>query len=145
MELKLKRIALRDTYTIGELYVDNHLFCNTIEDKVRDFTKEGKFYGRTAIPYGRYEITMKIQSPKYSQRASYAWCKGYLPRLLNVPHFEGILIHAGNTAEDSFGCLIVGENKVKGQVVNSMATLKRLVSILKYASDSEEKIWITIE
>lgn len=145
MELKLKRIALRDTYTIGELYVDNHLFCNTIEDKVRDFTKEDKVYGRTAIPYGRYEITMKVQSPKYSQRASYAWCKGYLPRLLNVPHFEGILIHAGNTAEDSSGCLIVGENKVRGQVINSMATLKRLVSILKYASDSEEKIWITIE
>lgn len=145
MELKLKRIALRDTYTIGELYVDNHLFCNTIEDKVRDFTKEGKVYGRTAIPYGRYEITMKVQSPKYSQRTSYAWCKGYLPRLLNVPHFEGILIHAGNTAEASFGCLIVGENKVKGQVINSMATLKRLIPILKYASDIGEKIWITIE
>lgn len=145
MELKLKRIALRDTYTIGELYVDNHLFYNTIEDKVRDLSKEIKVYGKTAIPYGRYEITMKVQSPKYSQRASYAWCKGYLPRLLNVPHFEGILIHAGNTAEDSFGCLIVGENKVKGQVINSMATLKRLVPILKYASDSGEKIWITIE
>jgi hypothetical protein len=145
MELKLKRIALRDTYTIGELYVDNHLFCNTIEDEVRDIYRDGKAYGKTAIPCGRYEITMKIQSPKYSQRTSYAWCKGYLPRLLNVPHFEGILIHAGNTAEDSFGCLIVGENKVKGQVINSMATLKRLVSILKYASDSEDKIWITIE
>lgn len=153
MELKLKRIALRDTYTIGRLYVDNHHFSDTIEDKVRDLNKDGdlndpneqKVYGKTAIPYGRYEITMKVQSPKYSQRASYDWCKGYLPRLLNVPHFDGILIHAGNTAEDSAGCLIVGENRVKGQVVNSMATLKRLVSILKHASDSGEKIWITIE
>lgn len=145
MELKLKRIALRDTYTIGKLYVDNHIFCDTLEDKVRDIAKEGKVYGRTAIPYGRYEVTMKVQSPKYSQRASYAWCKGYLPRLLNVPHFDGILIHAGNTSEDSFGCVLCGENKVKGQVINSMATLKRLVSILKYASDSGEKIWITIE
>lgn len=153
MELKLKRIALQDTYTIGRLYVDNHYFCDTLEDVVRDLNKdgdlndsgEGKVYGKTAIPYGRYEVTMKVQSPKYSQRASYAWCKGYLPRLLNVPHFDGILIHAGNTAEDSAGCLIVGENKVKGQVINSMATLKRLVSILKYASDSGDKIWITIE
>lgn len=145
MELKLKRIALRDTYTIGKLYVDNHIFCDTLEDKVRDITKEGKVYGKTAIPYGRYEITMKVQSPKYSQRSNYAWCKGYLPRLLNVPHFDGILIHSGNDATHSDGCVLVGENKVKGQVINSMATLKRLVSILKYASDSGEKIWITIE
>lgn len=153
MELKLKRIALRDTYTIGRLYVDNHYFSDTIEDVVRDLNKdgdlndvgEGKIYGKTAIPYGRYEITMKVQSPKYSQRASYAWCKGYLPRLLNVPHFEGILMHGGNSAEDSCGCLCVGENKVKGKVINSMATLKKLVSILKHASDSGEKIWITIE
>jgi hypothetical protein len=145
MELKLKRIALQDTYTIGKLYVDNHIFCDTLEDKVRDITKEGKVYGKTAIPYGRYEVTMKVQSPKYSQRASYAWCKGYLPRLLNVPHFDGILIHSGNDATHSDGCVLVGENKVKGQVINSMATLKRLVSILKYASDSGDKIWITIE
>jgi hypothetical protein len=62
-----------------------------------------------------------------------------------VPHFEGILIHGGNSAEDSCGCLLVGENKVKGKVVNSMATLKRLVPILKRASDSGEKIWITIK
>ena len=153
MELKLKRIALRDTYTIGRLYVDNHYFSDTLEDKVRDINKdgdlndagEGKVYGKTAIPYGRYEITMKVQSPKYSQRASYAWCKGYLPRLLNVPHFDGILIHAGNTSEDSSGCVLCGENKVKGQVINSMATLKRLVPMLKRASDNGEKIWITIE
>lgn len=153
MELKLKRIALRDTYTIGKLSVDNHHFCDTLEDKVRDYNKdgdlndagEGKVYGKTAIPYGRYEITMKVQSPKYSQRASYAWCKGYLPRLLNVPHFEGILIHGGNSAEDSCGCLLVGENKVKGKVINSMETLKRLHRILKSASDSGDKIWIIIE
>jgi hypothetical protein len=153
MELKLKRIALRDTYTIGRLYINDIYECDTLEDRVRDINKdgdlndfgEGKVYGKTAIPYGRYEITMKVQSPKYSQRASYAWCKGYLPRLLNVPHFDGILIHAGNTSEDSHGCVLCGENKVKGQVINSMATLKRLIPILKHASDSGEKIWITIE
>lgn len=153
MDIVLKRIALKDSYTIGKLYVDGKYFCDTLEDKVRDLNKDGdlldvgenKIYGETAIPYGRYEITMKVQSPKYSQRASYAWCKGYLPRLLNVPHFEGILIHGGNSAEDSFGCLLVGENKVKGKVINSMETLKRLYRILKSASDSGDKIWITIE
>ena len=153
MELKLKRIALRDTYTIGRLYVDNHYFCDTCEDRVRDYNKDGdlndpneqKVYGKTAIPYGRYEITMKVQSPKYSQRASYAWCKGYLPRLLNVPHFDGILIHSGNDETHSYGCLCVGENKIKGKVINSMETLKRLYRLLKSASDMGEKIWITIE
>lgn len=153
MELKLKRIALRDTYTIGRLYVDNHYFCDTIEDKVRDLNKdgdlndagEGKVYAKTAIPYGRYEVTMKVKSPKFSQRAAYNWCSGYLPRLLNVPHFEGILIHAGNSADSSAGCLIVGENKIKGQVVNSMATMKKLYHVLKNVSNRGEKIWITIK
>ena len=141
MELRLKRIALRDTYTIGKLYVDYHYFCDTCEDRVRDIEREGKVYGKTAIPYGTYKVTLGVQSPKYSQRASYDWCKGYLPRLLNVPHFDGILIHAGNTAEDSAGCILVGENKVKGKVINSMATLKRLYRLLQ----SDEKITITIE
>lgn len=141
MELRLKRIAKRDTYTIGKLYIDHHYFCDTCEDKVRDLSKEAKVAGQTAIPYGTYEVTLKVQSPKYSKREAYNWCKGYLPRLLNVPHFEGILIHAGNTAEDSAGCILVGENKVKGRVINSMATLKRLMGILP----KDEKITITIE
>lgn len=149
MKLLLKRIALRDSYTIGKLYINGTYFCDTLEDRVRDFNKdgdlndvgEGKVYGQTAIPYGTYKVATSIQSPKYSQRATYAWCKGYLPRLLNVPHFEGILIHAGNTSEDSAGCILVGENKVRGQVINSMATLKRLLRIINGADD----ITITIE
>lgn len=157
MEIRVRRIALKDDYTIGKmeiLYPEGWRWvADTLEDVVRDLNKdgdlndvgEGKVYGKTAIPYGRYEITMNVQSPKYSQRASYAWCKGYLPRLLNVPHFDGILIHSGNDETHSNGCVLVGENKVKGQVINSMATLKRIVSILKHASDSGEKIWITIE
>jgi hypothetical protein len=154
MELTLKRIALKDTYTIGKLYVNGTYFCDTIEDKVRDLNKdgdlndvgEGKIPSLTAIPYGKYEITLKVKSPKFSLKPSYNWCGGYLPRLISVPHFEGILIHAGNTADSSAGCIIVGENKIKGQVINSMATLKRLYcSVLKEASDRNEKIWIKIE
>lgn len=149
MKLLLKRIALRDSYTIGKLYIDGTYFCDTLEDRVRDVNKdgdlndvgEGKVYCQTAIPYGTYKVTTSVQSPKYSQRATYAWCKGYLPRLLDVPHFEGILIHAGNTADDSSGCILVGENKVRGQVINSMATLKRLLRIINGAED----ITITIE
>lgn len=149
MKLTLKRIALKPTYTIGKLYIDNHYFCDTLEDKARDLNKdgdlndvgEGKVAGQTAIPYGTYKVTMDVQSPKFSQRASYAWCKGYLPRLLNVPHFDGIMIHSGNDATHTAGCILVGENRVKGQVLNSMNTLKRLYDILKGADD----ITITIE
>lgn len=149
MKLTLKRIALKPTYTIGKLYIDGTYFCDTCEDKVRDNNRdgdlddigEGKVYGQTAIPYGTYRVVMNVQSPKYSQRAAYAWCKGYLPRLVDVPHFEGILIHSGNDATHSAGCILVGENKVVGKVINSMATLKRLYYILSSAED----ITLTIE
>lgn len=153
MELKLKRKYLKDDYTIGHLYIDDKYFCDTVEDKVRDYNKDGdlldaneeKVYGKTAIPYGRYRIDMKTRSPKYSLRSAYLWCGGYLPRLVDVPHFEGILIHAGNTAADSAGCLICGENRIKGGVVNSMATLRKLYAELKLADSKHEEIWITIE
>lgn len=153
MELIVRRLYLKDKYTIGKLYINGEYECDTLEDKVRDFNKDGdlldegeqKIYGDTAIPFGRYEVTLNVMSPKYSKRSTYLWCNGFLPRLLNVPHFEGILIHAGNTANDSAGCLLVGENKVKGRLVNSMGTLKNLYAKLKKASDKGEKIWITIE
>ncbi len=105
MELFLKRIARKATYTIGRLYINGERFCDTIEDKDRDLNHNGKFdngetkvYAQTAIPNGRYKVTMKVQSPKFSQKKEYNWWKpngkyGMLPRLLNVPHFEGILIH----------------------------------------------------
>jgi hypothetical protein len=152
MELKLIRKYLKDDYTIGHLYINGERFCDVLEDKVRDHNKDGdlndedetKVCGKTAIPYGRYEVTLDVMSPKYSRISSYIWCGGYLPRLLNVPNFDGILIHAGNTAKDSAGCLIVGENKVKGMVLNSMATLRRLYMELKFAPKGE-KIWLTIE
>lgn len=153
MELTINRIAPKETYTIGKLYVDGKYFCDTVEDKVRDLNKDGdlldagecKISSKTAIPYGRYEITMKVKSPKFSQRAAYNWCGGYLPRLLNVKHFDGILIHAGNSADDSAGCIIVGKNKVVGRVLESMDTLKKLYDVLIAASNRGEKIWISIK
>lgn len=155
MELTLKRIALRSEYTIGKLYVDGKYACDTIEDTVRDLDKDGKFAngevkipGKTAIPYGRYEITMKVKSPKYSNFAKYSWAKkydGYLPRLLNVPHFDGVLIHVGNSALDSEACVLVGENKVVGKVINSVNTFRRLMDdYLVPAKKRNEKIIITI-
>ena len=155
MELTLKRIALRSEYTIGKLYVDGEYVADTIEDTVRDLDKDGKFAngevkipGKTAIPYGRYEITMKVKSPKYSNFSRYSWAKkydGYLPRLLNVPHFDGVLIHVGNSALDSEACVLVGENKVVGKVINSVNTFRRLMDdYLVPAKKRNEKIVITI-
>ena len=155
MELRLERIALRSEYTIGKLYVDGEYVCDTIEDTVRDLDKDGKFangevklHGKTAIPYGRYEITMKVKSPKYSNFSKYSWAKkydGYLPRLLNVSQFDGVLMHVGNSALDSEGCIIVGENKVVGKVINSVNTFRRLMDeYLVPAKKRNERIVITI-
>lgn len=134
MRLELKRIAKREDYTIGRLYVDGEYFCDTLEDKVRDLTRETKVYGKTAIPEGTYEVTLRVQSPRFSQKKQYDFCKGYLPRLLGVPSFEGVLIHGGNTAADTEGCILVGKNTVRGMVTDSLATLKKLYSRLSLCS-----------
>lgn len=156
MEITLKRIARRPTYTIGKLSIDGKYFCDTIEDRDRDVNRNGRFDNgevkipsQTAIPNGRYRVTMRVQSPKFSHRAEYNWWRvngryGYLPRLLDVPHFEGILIHAGSSARSSAGCIIVGRNTVVGGVTDSMATCKKLYPILKAAADRNEQIWITV-
>ena len=130
MKLRLERKYLKDTYTIGKLYIDYTYFCDTIEDKVRGLA-EPKVYGETAIPYGIYEVEVTY-SPKFKRE---------LPLIKNVPFFEGIRIHKGNTAEDSSGCIIVGENKVKGKVINSTKYEESLVKILK---ETKEKIIIEI-
>lgn len=140
MKLKLHRVYKGDDYTIGKLYIDGVAFCDTMEDKYRDLTKEAKVPGETCIPNGTYKITMDVVSPKYSKRKQYDFCKGKLPRLLNVPKFEGILIHIGNYPKDTEGCILVGSNSVKGAVMNSTATFKRLYEILLTDKDN-----ITIE
>ena len=125
MKLVLNRTYLGDSYTIGKLYIDGVYFCDTLEDKVRDLSKEEKVKHQTAIPKGTYKVIVN-QSPRL---------KRDLPRLLNVPHFDGILIHRGNTADDSSGCILVGENKIKGKVINSTKYEIELVKKLKEADD----------
>lgn len=153
MELKLKRIFKGDKYTIGNLYINDTYNCDTLEDIDRGLTKDMslkeiqsiKQKGITAIPSGKYSVTLDIQSPKFKNYKQYAFCDGYLPRLTGVPGFDGILIHIGNKPEDTDGCLLVGKNKVKGQVVESTDTFKKLYAMLKTANDNHEHIMITIE
>lgn len=126
-QLVLDRIFKGPDYTIGKLYIDGEYFCDTLEDTVRD----KKIPNKTAIPAGTYKVIVNT-SPRF---------KRLLPRLLDVPGFEGILIHRGNTPEDTSGCILVGENKVKGKVINSTPYEIKLVELLK----DEQDITITIE
>lgn len=135
MELKVERKWPKATYTVGRLYVDGKMFCNTLEDRVRDLNTEEKVYGETAIPAGRYRVIFNW-SPKFGRN---------LPRLLNVPHFEGILIHPGNTADDSAGCILVGKNSEVGRLSESRDTSDRLNVLIEDAQRRGEDIFITIE
>ena len=154
MELLVKRVARRDEYTIGRLYINGVKFSETLEDCDRGLTqdmpleeiKAKKVYGKTAIPTGTYEIDMNTISPKFQARS---WAKPYggkLPRLIGVKGFEGVLLHVGNTASNSSGCLLVGKNSIKGMVTDSTKTFMSLMS--KYLLPAKlrgEKITITIE
>ena len=134
MELLLERYALRDTYTIGRLFIDGVKLCDTLEDPVRDLTCEAKVPGKTAIPEGRYKVIVN-RSPKF---------KRLLPRLLDVPHFDGILIHRGNTAADTAGCILPGENRIVGRVVNSTHYEVLITNRLLEAQNKGEDIYITV-
>ena len=135
MELRVERRFKGDAYTIGTLYVNGERFCDTLEDKVRDLAGgESKVPGETAIPEGRYKVIVN-RSPKFCRER---------PRMLDVPQFEGVLIHRGNTAEDSAGCILVGENKMKGKVVNSTPYEEKLVALCKAALAEGETIEIEI-
>ena len=150
MELLLKRIARRDSDTIGKLYVDGRYFCDTIEDKDRGLQQQlplsvnvaKKKKGVTAIPVGRYRVTLAVKSQRFTQKKQYAACNGYLPRLVNVPAFDGVLIHIGNTANDTEGCILVGKNTQVGKVLESTATFWKLYSLLQ---DAKDEIYIKVE
>lgn len=141
MNIQLKRIAKKETYTIGKLYLDGVYFCDTIEDKDRGLNqtmsindiKKKKVYGETAIPTGTYKLVID-----YSNRF-----KKNMAHILNVPGYEGIRIHTGNSAKDSLGCIIVGKNKVVGKVMESRNTYNQLFPILQKAFN-EGEIKITI-
>ncbi|MDR1090100.1 MAG: DUF5675 family protein [Prevotella sp.] len=138
MKLVLKRIEKTGQYTIGKLYIDGVYFCDTLEDTDRGLVQNmslteialKKIKGETAIPTGIYKITLDVVSPKYSTRDAYTFCGGRLPRLLNVPGYDGILIHIGNYPKDTEGCLLVGKNNVNGAVMESTATFKKLYETL---------------
>ena len=147
MELILTRIAKRKAYTIGRLCIRERVddeyaagegdtyFCDTLEPTWRDYEHGAyKMKGKSAIPEGRYAVVISY-SPKLKQ---------WLPILLGVPKFEGIRIHAGNTVRDTEGCILVGENKRVGEVINSRHWLYELKQKIVAAKDHDEAVWITV-
>lgn len=152
MELLLDRKYKLPSYTIGKLYINEEYFCDTLEDTDRglydgmplQYIKDYKIKGETAIPRGRYRITLKVYSPKFGAKSNYKFCNGYLPRLIDVPAYEGVLIHIGNIPKDTEGCILVGKNTLKGQVTNSTTTFKALYELLEIADKKGDDIWITI-
>ena len=153
MHIISERIAKRNTYTISNMYIDGVKFCNVLEDTDRGLTQDmpiediqkAKVYGKTAIPTGTYKVTLDIVSPKFSKYKQYKFCNGKLPRLLDIPGFDGILIHIGNTEEDTDGCLLVGKNNVVGKVTESTVTFKALYDKMQEAVENGEQITITIK
>ena len=151
MELLLTRIAKKKAYTIGRLcileeVVDEYstgtaekYFCDTLEPTWRDYANGAyKVKGRSAIPEGRYAVVISY-SPKFKQ---------WLPILLGGPEFnrkwQGIRIHAGNTAKDTEGCILVGKNREVGKVLDSRKWLYELKQKIVEAKDRGEAVWITI-
>ncbi len=143
MKLLLNRRFKQKDYTIGDLYIDGTLFCNTLEDTDRGLNNDMyletiqrvKVANKTAIPTGTYYVDMNTVSPKYSGSA---FMKEYangarVPRLQDVPGFSGVLIHTGNTAEDTAGCILVGLHDRRGHLTNSRDTFKKLYPILQKA------------
>lgn len=153
MEIRIDRKWKKSAYTISNLYVDGIKICNCLEDTDRglsaDMTlseiKKKKIKTATAIPTGRYRVTLDVVSPKYAKKATFVkYCGAKMPRLLNVPGYDGILIHPGNTNKDTDGCLLPGKNDQVGRVSNSAYWWKVLYTRMKSANDKNEEIWITI-
>lgn len=137
MEITLKRIAKKKNYTIGRLAVDDQYLCDTLEPTWRDIGRGRpgrKVEGRTAIPEGRYPVAVTF-SPRFGR---------WLPLVLHVPGFEGIRIHAGNTAEDTRGCILPGLNTQVGRVTDSRIYERRLTRLLARRPEGEG-MWLTVE
>ncbi len=132
MQIRVQRRFLGPDYTVGSLFINGVKLCDTMEDTVR--TDGVKIPNRTAIPYGTYWVELTM-SPKFTR---------LLPLVLDVPNFVGIRIHRGNTAEDSSGCILPGENKVKGKVINSTEYEMKIVTKMLEAIRNGEEISLEI-
>ena len=143
MKLELIRRYCGNGYTIGSLLVDGVKFCDTLEDTDRGLTssmtlqeiKANKVKGKTAIPTGIYHVDMSTVSPRFKTKAWARAHNGIVPRLQGVKGFDGVLIHPGNTADDTEGCILVGRNTEVGKLTDSKATYCKLFEMMDAANE----------
>ena len=143
MLITLDRAWKRKGYTISRLYINGELFCNALEDESRglrqdmdlETIKTKKIAGETAIPSGCYMVTLTY-SPRFRKM---------LPLLNDVPGFSGVRIHSGNTAKDTEGCILVGQNLEKGKVLNSRIWYDKLLAKMNAAWAKKEHVVIDIQ
>lgn len=134
METKLIRLSREQNYTAGALCIDGNVFCHTLEPHCIDWKREAKTKGRTAIPEGRYEL-VEYTSRRFMRQ---------MPLLKDVPHFDGVLIHAGNRVSDTEGCILVGRKDTPSTLTESRATFARLWQRLQMEWGKGERVFVTI-
>ena len=135
MEITIKRINKTNDYTIGQMFIDDEYFCDTLEDTVRDLTNvKDKIYGRTAIPAGTYSVILD-----YSGHF-----KKLLPHILDIPFFSGVRIHSGNDVEDTNGCILVGSYHHAGYITESRVTMEKLMKKLRETINKGDRITLSI-
>lgn len=135
MEITVKRINKINDYTIGQMFIDDEYFCDTLEDTVRDLTNvQDKIYGRTAIPAGTYSVILD-----YSGHF-----KKLLPHILDIPFFSGVRIHSGNDVEDTNGCILVGSYHHAGYITESRVTMEKLMKKLRETINNGDRITLSI-
>ena len=157
MEIRIKRSPAEsgEGYTHGRLSTDEGGFlCWTLEDTDRGLTQDmtleqirrRKVYGQTAIPTGRYRIYMRI-SPKLKDRIYAKPYGGKFPVLINVPGYSGVMIHPGNTPDDTLGCILPGmlQGSTRGRIYESQKAYRDLMDYIWPAYQRGEQIWINIE
>lgn len=135
MDILVTTIMKTNTFTLGELEVNNKYLCDTLEDRMRPDNQ--KVMHETAIPRGTYNVVLSY-SPRFKQ---------ILPEIQNVPNFTGIRIHKGNNTKDTSGCLLVGywDGEKADWIANSTKAFNDLFAMMKEASDKKEKITITFK
>ena len=121
MKIEIKRLHKTENSTIGELSIDGVWECYTLEDIERPV----KIKAETAIAKGTYKVIIN-QSNRF---------KRLMPLLLNVPNFEGVRIHAGNTNHDTEGCILVGRTRSKDFIGQSRKAYDALFSKMQKAKE----------
>ena len=146
MNVEIRRIARRDDYTVGKMYINFRYVCDTLENPDRLYFGLPKVKGNTAIPTGRYLIVLNNYSQKFGKKEPYkSLGNGCVPLIKDVPDFSGVRLHIGNTVADTDGCPLVGMNTIVGQLTDSKKTyIKIWNTYFAKAKASGERVYLNI-